>query len=109
MQATDWIEWLAVATSSTTSMCLKIVDPAFLALDDAAKAVQGSGEPDRGRGRRLRLQRLPLGPGGLRIWGGSTVETANIEALLPWLAVFRRQTEETIKTWNRSMSANPKS
>ena len=67
VRATDWIEWLAddPATRSTTSMCLKIVDPAFLALDDAAQAAfyQGSGEPDRGRGRGLRLQRLPLGPG----------------------------------------------
>ncbi len=24
-------------------------------------------------------------PPGLRIWGGATVETANIAALLPWL------------------------
>ena len=80
-------------------MCLKIVDPAFLALDDAAQAAFCKALVSRieaeGAGYDFRL---PLGPGRLRIWGGSTVETENIEALLPWLAwSFALQTEETIK------------
>jgi phosphoserine aminotransferase len=84
-----WIAFLArvPATRSNTSVCLVIVDPAVTALDEAgqaafAKAVVG------------RLDRLGIAydighyrdaPTGFRIWCGSTVETADIEALLAWL------------------------
>ena len=102
VQATDWIEWLAddPATRSTTSMCLKIVDPAFLALDDAAQAAFCKALVSRieAEGAGYDFNGYRSAPAGLRIWGGSTVETVNIEALLPWLAwSFARQTEETIK------------
>ena len=30
-------------------------------------------------------------PPGLRIWGGATVDTADIEALLPWVAWVHEQ------------------
>ena len=50
-----------------------------------------------GRGRGYDFNGYRSAPAGLRIQR-STVETANIEALLPWLAwSFARQTEETIK------------
>ena len=87
--ATDWVDFLAEdpATRSTTSICLKIVDPWFQALPDegraaAAKALAVAIE-EAGAGYDIGAYRAA--PPGLRIWGGSTVERSDIEALLPWL------------------------
>ena len=85
----DWAAFLAEdpATISCTSICLKITSPWFLALApdakaDAAKSIASLLEKhhvayDIGAYRDA--------PPGLRIWGGATVETSNINALLPWL------------------------
>ncbi|MHA1154048.1 MAG: phosphoserine transaminase [Alphaproteobacteria bacterium] len=87
--ARPWIDFLAEApeTRSTTSICLKIVDPWFLGLDEPAqraviKRLVGSIE-EAGAGYDLAGHRDA--PPGLRIWGGATVSGADIEALLPWL------------------------
>jgi phosphoserine aminotransferase len=87
--ARPWIDFLAAApeTRSTTSICLKIVDPWFLSLDEAAqraaiKRLTGSIE-EAGAGFDLAGHRDA--PPGLRVWGGATVAGADIEALLPWL------------------------
>ncbi len=87
--ARPWIDFLAEApdTRSTTSICLKIVDPWFLGLDEARqraaiKRLTGSIE-EAGAGYDLAGHRDA--PPGLRIWGGATVAGADIEALLPWL------------------------
>lgn len=86
---TDWIDYLAVdpTTRSTTSVCLKFVDPRVLAM----------AEPERqalvGRIKVLveaehaafDVESHRNAPAGLRIWCGCTVETADIEALTPWL------------------------
>ncbi len=87
--ARPWIEFLAAApeTRSPTSICLKIVDPWFLGLDEPAqraaiKRLVGSIEA-AGAGYDLAGHRDA--PPGLRIWGGATVAGADIEALLPWL------------------------
>ncbi len=86
---TDWIENLVAepAARSNTSVCLSIADPAVArmqeadqrafvkrmvtALDEAGAAYDIGGYRDA--------------PPGLRIWCGATVETADIEALTPWL------------------------
>ncbi len=76
----DWLGHLATdeATRSTTSVCLTVegADEAFikkmasvLEKEDAAYDVAGYRDA----------------PAGLRIWCGATVETADIEALGPWL------------------------
>jgi phosphoserine aminotransferase len=86
---TAWVDFLAeeAATRSCTSICLKIVAPWFAALDaegqaNAAKKLASLLEKD---GVALDAAAYRDAPPGLRIWGGATVETTDIEALLPWL------------------------
>ena len=85
----NWAAFLAEdpATRSCTSICLKIAAPWFAALDEAtraeaAKKLVGIVEK-AGAGYDIGAYRDA--PPGLRIWGGATVETSDIEALLPWL------------------------
>lgn len=86
---TPWAEFLArdKNTRSNTSICIAVTDPAVEALspdgkfnfirsmaamlekEDAAYDVAGHRDA----------------PPHIRIWGGATVETADIEALFPWL------------------------
>jgi len=85
----DWAAFLAAdpATRSCTSICLKIVAPWFTALDaegQAAVAKQLSGLLEV-EGVALDAANYRDAPPGLRIWGGATVETCDIAALLPWL------------------------
>jgi phosphoserine aminotransferase len=86
---TDWVGNLVAdpAARSNTSVCLRIADPAVAALDDAAqkafvKAIAGLLEAE---GAALDIGSHRDAPAGLRIWCGATVETADIEALTPWL------------------------
>ena len=85
----EWVDFLArdPATRSSTSICLRIVDPWFSALSPDAQAAM--------------LKRIEAllevedvaydvngyreAPPGLRIWGGATVERSDVEALCPWL------------------------
>ena len=87
--ATPWVGFLAenVATRSRTSVCLKIVDPWFLALDDAAQAVAAKkiGAVLESEGVGLDLDGYRDAPPGLRIWCGGTIEQTDLEALTPWL------------------------
>jgi phosphoserine aminotransferase len=86
---TDWIDFLAEEpkTRSCTSICLKIVDPWFTALSDdaqaeAAKKLASSLEAEK---VAFDIASYRSAPPGIRIWGGATVENADIAALLPWL------------------------
>ncbi len=82
--ARDWIDNLAAdpAVRSTTSVCLKFTDPAITDGAAFAKAVAKRLETE---GVALDIGAYRDAPPGLRIWCGSTVETADIAALLPWL------------------------
>ena len=86
---TDWIEFLAEdpATISNTSICLKITADWYQALpaeEQAAKAKQLVSMLDK-EDVGYDFGSYRDAPDGLRIWGGATVDTADIEALLPWL------------------------
>ncbi|MEX1146885.1 MAG: phosphoserine aminotransferase, partial [Sphingomonadales bacterium] len=85
----DWVDFLATdpAVRSCTSICLKVVDPAVAALrdDEQAKLVKKIPALLEAEGVALDIGGYRDAPPGLRIWGGATVETADIEALLPWL------------------------
>lgn len=86
---TGWVENLArdTATRSNTSVCLRIVDPAVLALPDAAQAAFAKeiAQKLEGEGVALDIGSYRDAPAGLRIWTGATVESADLEALTPWL------------------------
>ncbi|MBS9722559.1 phosphoserine transaminase [Tianweitania sp. BSSL-BM11] len=89
VQASDWLGHLAVEpdTRSNTSVCLTITDAQVAALDDDAKAAFAKGMVSalEKEGVALDIGAYRDAPSGLRIWCGATVETADIEALLPWL------------------------
>lgn len=86
---TGWVDFLAgdAAVRSNTSICLKVVDPWFTALDakdQEAAAKQIAALLDK-QGVALDIGHYRDAPPGLRIWGGATVDTADIAALCPWL------------------------
>lgn len=80
----DWIDNLAIdpATRSITSVCLKFTDPRITDGAAFAKAVAKRLEEE---GVALDVGAYRDAPAGLRIWCGGTVETSDIEAMLPWL------------------------
>lgn len=86
---TDWVDFLAVdpATRSNTSICLKIVDPWYTALsaEEQAKGAKQLATLLDKEGIAYDIGAYRDAPPGLRIWGGATVDTADLEALTPWL------------------------
>jgi len=89
VEQSDWAAFLACdpAARSSTSICLKIVHPAYLALPPEAQAKHAKAIVsllDK-EGAAHDIGSYRDAPAGLRVWGGATVETADIERLLPWL------------------------
>lgn len=86
---TPWIEFLAAnpAQRSSTSICLKLTAPWFEALDAKARTqvIDRIASLLAAEGVAYDIAGYRAAPPGLRIWGGATVEAADLEALLPWL------------------------
>jgi phosphoserine aminotransferase len=84
-----WIDFLAAdpAIRSNTSVCLKVVDPAITRLPADAQAgfVKGLATTLDKEGIAFDIDAYRDAPPGLRIWCGSTVERADVEALTHWL------------------------
>src|SRR5213083_2666305 len=87
--STPWIEFLArdAALRSNTSVCLKVVDPSVAKLPAEAQAafVKGIAAALEKEGVAYDIDAYRDAPPGLRIWCGSTVERADVEALTLWL------------------------
>jgi phosphoserine aminotransferase len=85
----DWAAFLAedAENRSSTSICLKIIAPWFTALAPAAQAnaARKLASLLEKEGVALDIGAYRDAPPGLRIWGGATVESRDIAALLPWL------------------------
>jgi len=91
-----WLANLAevAETRSNTSVCLKIVDPQVTALDaDAQEAfAKGMVATLEKEAAAVDVGAYRDAPSGLRIWCGATINTADVEALLPWLTyAFEKQ------------------
>lgn len=86
---TPWVGFLAEdkAIRSCTSVCLVIKDPAVTALDAEAKAAFSKKMVAALEAEKVAydIDAYRDAPPGLRIWAGATVETADLEALFPWL------------------------
>ena len=86
---TAWVDFLAAdpRTRSCTSICLQIVDPWFLAQseEERARAAKQIGSLLDSENVAFDINAYKEAPPGLRVWGGATVETEDLAALLPWL------------------------
>ena len=89
VKSASWIEFLAKdpAVRSNTSVCLKVVDPhvAKLSADAQAAFVKGIAAALEKEGVAYDIDAHRDAPAGLRIWCGSTVERADLQALTAWL------------------------
>ncbi len=90
VKTTPWADFMCSdpANRSSTAICVKISDPEFDALpDDKAKwafVKQMTAMLDR-EGVAYDIDGYRDAPPSIRIWGGGTVESSDIAALLPWL------------------------
>ncbi len=86
---TDWVENLVAepAARSNTSVCLRIVDPAIAALDDAGQRdfVKKLTKLLESEEAAFDIGGYRDAPAGLRVWCGTTVETADVVGLTAWL------------------------
>ena len=94
----SWIANLAVdpATASCTSVCLKFTDDRIA---DGATFAKNVAKRLEKEGVALDAGAYRDAPPGLRIWCGATVETADVQALMPWVEyAFNAEIEALTKT-----------
>jgi len=86
---TSWVEFLAEdpRIRSSTSVCLSFTADAVTSRDldgQKAFAAKVAGLLDA-EGVAYDIKHYRDAPPGLRIWCGGTIETSDVEALLPWI------------------------
>ncbi|MEQ9143527.1 MAG: phosphoserine transaminase [Parvibaculaceae bacterium] len=86
---TAWVDFLNkdVATRSSTSVCLKVVDEKVTALPEETQAAIAKRIVTLldEEGIAYDIGAYRDAPAGLRIWAGSTIEVSDLQALMPWL------------------------
>ena len=89
VERTGWVGFLArnPATRSPTSICLEIVDPTVAAMprDRQNALIKDLTGRLAEEAVAYDIASYRDAPPGLRIWGGATVETSDLAALMPWL------------------------
>ena len=89
VERTDWIAFLPDRPEirSTTSVCLKFVDPRVTSMDEAGQKafVKRFKALLETEGAVYDMEPHRYAPPGLRLWCGCTVETADVVAATPWL------------------------
>jgi phosphoserine aminotransferase len=91
----NWVDqssWAAFLTpdisqQSSTSICLKIIDPIFGGLPDSAQRafIKSMTALLEQKNVAFDIAAYRDAPPGLRLWGGATVESTDFEKLTPWL------------------------
>jgi phosphoserine aminotransferase len=85
----SWAQFLALdeTTRSSTSICLKIVDnwAAHRDLKEITAATKAAAQILDAEGIAFDIASYRDAPPGFRLWGGATVDTSDLEAMLPWL------------------------
>ena len=89
IEKSGWAAFLAASprARSNTSVCLKITDAWFTGLkkeEQAAAAAKVASVIEK-EGVAFDIGGYRAAPPGLRIWCGATVDSADVEALVPWL------------------------
>ena len=89
VEQSNWVDFLCQdhANLSSTSICLKVKDPNFLKLsvEDQQSKIKEINKMLENEQVAYDINSYRTAPPGFRIWGGSTVESSDIENLLPWL------------------------
>ena len=84
-----WVEFLAEdpAVRSSTSICLKIVDPWFtgLSAEEQAAIPKKMASLLEAEQAAYDIASYRDAPAGLRLWGGATVAREDLEVAFPWL------------------------
>lgn len=85
----NWIDFLSERedTISSTSICLKIVDPNFkkLSKENQTNVIKAANQTLEKENVAYDINSYRTAPLGFRIWGGATVDSLDIEKLLPWI------------------------
>jgi phosphoserine aminotransferase len=97
---TPWVDFLAGDRSnrSNTSVCLKVADPAVTALPPTAQAdfAKNLASAVEKEGAAYDIAAYRDAPPGLRLWCGATVETRDVEVLMPWLDWAYAKTKDAL-------------